>query len=58
MVFRCGCNVDCERFSIVSSRVVTNLRSVGRRSENRSQEHIVEQRRETVNLVEFWGLPR
>ena len=50
-------DVGSERFSIVGRRVVTYFLQEVVILKSRSQECLVEQRLETVNLVEFWGLP-
>ena len=56
VVFR-RCNVGLERFWIVGRRVVTYFLQEVVILKNRSQEYLMEQRLETANLVEFWGLP-
>ena len=50
-------NVGLERFSFVGRRVVTYFLQEVVVLKSRSQECLVEQRLETVTLVELWGLP-
>ena len=55
-IFFRSSHVRLERFSFVERRVVTYFLQEVVIPKSRSQECLVEQRLETVNLVEFWGL--
>ena len=50
-------HVGLERLSFVERRVVTYFLQEVVILKSRSQECLMEQRLETANLIEFWGLP-